>query len=1007
MALLTNINGKFSVSDAGAVTFNNAFTFPTTDGTANYVLQTNGSGQISWAVNGSGDISGSGTANKVTKFTGAKTIGNGPITFATNDSTFAGSVTATHYSSSSTTANIFLGSVITKPGDNLGFIVRNDSNAIIGSLLRTSNTASKLTADTLDLSGTTAQYVRGDGSFATYSPGTGTVTGSGTANTMPVWTSASALGDSIITTGSPAGQATVGGVLNVTGNSNFQGSVDVLGVDDIRVRFLKTTTFKAGLQVPTTAGDMITNSAVDDFCIRSQTNILFATGGATEKMRITSAGNVGIGTTSPSSFSGFTNLSLKAGSTGNNLDFYNSAGTRIGALVTDGNDDVILETSGLSRNLIFKTDSAGTFSEKMRLTSGGDLCVGVTSALGRIHMHNSGTSYLHISNDTTGSGAGSGTDIGIFTGQSDLQINNREAASVIISTSDTPRLTINSSGNVGIGTTNPTNYKLEVNGNVKGDSFGNDQNTTARIFAPSGAAYNGSGAQTGYLIMQLPDNGAGGVNNMMSGVIRVFDYASGESFDVHFAGYWYSGYNWTNCTAFVINQPGVERNFNVRFGAFTGSAGANTRPYIAIGEATSTWSYCKFSVIEYTSGHSNMNLYKWNSGWGASLSATLPGAVLRTVTNTQTNNWKRSGSDMYNANSGNVGIGTTSTDRTLDVRGSGLSIYGTGNNTELMLRGQVEGTGTVRNVGAFHWSIRGDVGGDNDDLKLVRFVTGTYSGIAMQVQNSTGDIFFGNTIVNPASGFSNQRGLGYDNSTGNLEVASTSGTAMTIGRNEASDGQILQLRKESNIKHSFGSTTSYLLGNVGIGKTSPTLKLDVSSNGTVARFQSSGSYSDILFQSSAGSNFVNFGNVNQFLLYQGGGGGANVTTKIDISGNAVFKGDVVAYGSPSDIRLKENIKPIESALEKVSKLNGVTFDWKEKVEDLDKEGNPINLQQWKHDIGFIAQDVQKVIPELVRENDNGMLSMRHQGIAPILLEAIKELKAEIEELKSNKCNCNK
>jgi hypothetical protein len=93
MALLTNINGKFSVSDAGAVTFNNAFTFPTADGTANYVLKTNGSGQLSWAPdNNDGDITGSGTANTVTKFTGAKTIGDGPITFSSNDSTFAGNV---------------------------------------------------------------------------------------------------------------------------------------------------------------------------------------------------------------------------------------------------------------------------------------------------------------------------------------------------------------------------------------------------------------------------------------------------------------------------------------------------------------------------------------------------------------------------------------------------------------------------------------------------------------------------------------------------------------------------------------------------------------------------------------------------------------------------------------------------------------------------------------------------------------------------------------------------
>ena len=113
-------------------------------------------------------------------------------------------------------------------------------------------------------------------------------------------------------------------------------------------------------------------------------------------------------------------------------------------------------------------------------------------------------------------------------------------------------------------------------------------------------------------------------------------------------------------------------------------------------------------------------------------------------------------------------------------------------------------------------------------------------------------------------------------------------------------------------------------------------------------------------------------------------------------GTLTVKGDVVAYGSPSDKRLKENIKPIESALDKVEKLQGVTFDWKESD----------SILEIKEDIGFIAQDVQKVVPELVRENENGMLSLRHQGITPILLEAIKELKAEIEELKSKPCNCN-
>ena len=116
------------------------------------------------------------------------------------------------------------------------------------------------------------------------------------------------------------------------------------------------------------------------------------------------------------------------------------------------------------------------------------------------------------------------------------------------------------------------------------------------------------------------------------------------------------------------------------------------------------------------------------------------------------------------------------------------------------------------------------------------------------------------------------------------------------------------------------------------------------------------------------------------------------------TGTLTVSGDVVAFGSPSDKRLKENIKPIKTALDKVTKLQGVSFDWKDKHDVLDREGNPVKLKKWKNDLGFIAQDVQKVVPELVRENENGMLSVRHQSITPILLEAIKELEARVKEL---------
>ncbi len=192
---------------------------------------------------------------------------------------------------------------------------------------------------------------------------------------------------------------------------------------------------------------------------------------------------------------------------------------------------------------------------------------------------------------------------------------------------------------------------------------------------------------------------------------------------------------------------------------------------------------------------------------------------------------------------------------------------------------------------------------------------------------------------------------------------------------------------------------------VGIGTTSPSNTLHVENSGNlVTRWTGGSTFS--LYQNNTDGSVIfsaNHGNaspvgVEKRFIWQMAGGTSKM--KLD-DGNLTVSGDVVAYGSPSDKRLKENIKPVKSALDKVSKLQGVTFDWKDKKQD--KAYDPD--QGWKHDIGFIAQDVQKVVPELVRENDNGMLSMRHQGMAPILLEAIKELKAEIEELKQKPCNC--
>ena len=104
--------------------------------------------------------------------------------------------------------------------------------------------------------------------------------------------------------------------------------------------------------------------------------------------------------------------------------------------------------------------------------------------------------------------------------------------------------------------------------------------------------------------------------------------------------------------------------------------------------------------------------------------------------------------------------------------------------------------------------------------------------------------------------------------------------------------------------------------------------------------------------------------------------------------------DIVAF-STSDERLKENVKPLENALNKVSQLNGVEFDWKELTAEEKKtiHGNE------GHDVGVIAQEVEKVLPEVVTERDTGYKAVKYEKIVPLLIEAIKDLKAEIEELK--------
>jgi len=106
--------------------------------------------------------------------------------------------------------------------------------------------------------------------------------------------------------------------------------------------------------------------------------------------------------------------------------------------------------------------------------------------------------------------------------------------------------------------------------------------------------------------------------------------------------------------------------------------------------------------------------------------------------------------------------------------------------------------------------------------------------------------------------------------------------------------------------------------------------------------------------------------------------------------------NITAFYS-SDKRLKNNIQPISDALQKIDSISGVSFDWDE--EYIKSHGGEDDYFLQKHDIGVIAQEIQSVLPEVVREREDGYLAVKYEGIVPLLVQAIKELKKEVEELK--------
>jgi hypothetical protein len=120
------------------------------------------------------------------------------------------------------------------------------------------------------------------------------------------------------------------------------------------------------------------------------------------------------------------------------------------------------------------------------------------------------------------------------------------------------------------------------------------------------------------------------------------------------------------------------------------------------------------------------------------------------------------------------------------------------------------------------------------------------------------------------------------------------------------------------------------------------------------------------------------------------------TASSNVAGEIRATNNITAYYS-SDLRLKKNIVPIQNALSSLNKIRGVRYEWTDDY--IKKQGGEDGYFVRKDDVGVIAQEVQKVLPEIVVEREDGYLAVKYDRIVALLIEAVKELQVEVEELK--------
>lgn len=251
--------------------------------------------------------------------------------------------------------------------------------------------------------------------------------------------------------------------------------------------------------------------------------------------------------------------------------------------------------------------------------------------------------------------------------------------------------------------------------------------------------------------------------------------------------------------------------------------------------------------------------------------------------------------------------------------------------------------------------------------------------------NYNGGVYVNNTItsVDENWGLEVQRTANVDDYNTRLKYYPVSGQSRAAGIYDSRNARF-SLYSDTNNNPNIIIPN----GNVGINNTSPGQKLSVVGDG-------SGTSDVVRITHGNGSHTGNglsirSANTGKPIYVDGsvGAGFAEITTAYNANPNIRTSGDVVAYAS-SDKRFKDNLEVIQNPIDKIHKLNGYTFDWNDK-QDVYKG----------KDYGVVAQEVEKVMPELVDTRFDGYKAVKYEKLVPLLIESIKELEARVKELEN-------